>query len=115
MIDINHDWRKHKCSGAGDEKFYRSLQLEGCNFAKLRHTQILDTVTEPNWIVIRKTVLFTSLHNMFTRGQLNGQDMYQTAAEIYSYLTNNIIIEKCDVPCMLCSLLASSRTSLPTQ
>jgi hypothetical protein len=33
-------------AGAGDEKFYRSLHLEGYNFSKLRHTQILDTVTE---------------------------------------------------------------------
>lgn len=98
MIDINHGWHKHKCRGAGDEKFHRSLQLEGYNFSKLRHTQILDTVTEHDWIVIRKT----SLHNMFTRGQLYGQDMYQTVAEIHSYLTNNTIIEKCDVSCSVC-------------
>jgi len=29
-----------------DEKFHRSIQLEANNFSKLRHTQILDTVTE---------------------------------------------------------------------
>jgi hypothetical protein len=33
-------------AGAGDKKFHRSLQLEGYNFSKLRHTQIPDTVTE---------------------------------------------------------------------
>jgi len=27
-------------------------------------------------MVIRKTVLFTSLHNMLKRGQFNGHDMY---------------------------------------
>ena len=68
----------------GDEKFHRSFQLERYNFSKLRHSQILDSVTEKHHsVLIRKTVLFASLHNMFTRGQFNGCDMNKTAAEIH--------------------------------